>query len=136
MGGLFGDTVLFMILQLLPGSVTLGANIVALVLGTLVVILGGYVTGLIFGEIKTFFRVTSLLFSRLILGLVFILARGWSGLRSRQERRASVRSDPTMDPLSQSESELVASVIRANPAMPSAPVAPALPAQPQPKSLF
>ena len=48
MGGLFGDTVLFMILQLLPGSVTLGANIVALVLGTLVLILGGYVTGLIF----------------------------------------------------------------------------------------
>ena len=136
MGGLFGDTVLFMILQLLPGSVTLGANIVALVLGTLVVILGGYVTGLIFGEIKTFFRVTSLLFSRLILGLVFILARGWSGLRSRQERRASERSDPTMDPLSQSEAERVASVIRANPVMPSAPVGPALPAQPQPKSLF
>lgn len=136
MGGLFGDTVLFMILQLLPGSVTLGANIVALVLGTLVVILGGYVTGLIFGEIKTFFRVTSLLFSRLILGLVFILARGWSGLLSRQERRASERSDPTMDPLSQSEAERVASVIRANPVMPSAPVGPALPAQPQPKSLF
>ena len=136
MGGLFGDTVLFMILQLLPGSVTLGANIVALVLGTLVVILGGYVTGLIFGEIKTFFRVTSLLFSRLILGLVFILARGWSGLRSRQERRASERSDPAMDPLSQSEAERVASVIRANPVMPSAPVGPALPAQPQPKSLF
>ena len=136
MGGLFGDTVLFMILQLLPGSVTLGANIVALVLGTLVVILGGYVTGLIFGELKTFFRVTSLLFSRLILGLVFILARGWSGLLSRQERRASERSDPTMDPLSQSEAERVASVIRANPVMPSAPVGPALPAQPQPKSLF
>ena len=136
MGGLFGDTVLFMILPLLPGSVTLGANIVAIVLGTLVLILGGYVTGLIFREIKTFFRVTSLLGSRLILGLIYVLARGWAGMRSRQERRAAERSDPTMDPMSQSETARVASVIRANPAMPNAPVGPALPGQPQPKSLF
>ena len=136
MCGLFGDTVLFMILQLLPGSVTLGANIVAIVLGTLVLILGGYVTGLIFREIKTFFRVTSLLGSRLILGLIYVLARGWAGMRSRQERRAAERNDPTMDPMSQSETARVASVIRANPAMPNAPVGPALPGQPQPKSLF
>ena len=136
MGGLFGDTVLFMVLQLLPGSVTLGANIVALVLGALVLILGGYVTGLIFGEIKTFFRALSLLGSRLILGLIFALARGWSGLRSRQERRAAERSDPAMDPLSQSDAARGASVIRATPAMPSAAVGLALPAQPQSKSLF
>ena len=57
-------------------------------------------------------------------------------MRSRQERRAAERSDPTMDPMSQSETARVASVIRANPAMPNAPVGPALPAQPQPKSLF
>ena len=133
---LFGDTVLFMILQLLPGPVTLGANVVALVLGTLVLILGGYVTGLIFGEIKTFFRVISVLGSRLILGLIFISARGWSGLRSRQERRAAERSDLNMDPLSQSETERVASMIRAEPAMPSAPAGLTLPVQPQPKSLF
>lgn len=136
MGGLFGDTVLFMILQVLPGSVTLGANIVALVLGALVLILGGYVTGLIFGEIKTFFRIVSLLVSRLILALVFVLMRGWSGLRGRQERRAAERCDVNMDPLSQSETERVASVIRANADMPNAPVGLALPPQPKPKSLF
>jgi len=136
MGGLFGDTVLFMILQFLPGSVTLGANILALVLGTLVLILGGYVTGLIFCEIKTFFRVTSLLGSRLILGLIYVLVHGWTVMRSRQERRTAERSDPNMGPMSLSETARVASVNRANPAMPNAPLDLALPGQPQPKSLF
>ena len=60
MGGLFGDTVLFMLLQVLPGSAALGANIVALILGAFVLLSGGYVTGLVLDEMKTSFRFISL----------------------------------------------------------------------------
>ena len=141
MGGLFGDTVLFMLLQILPGSAALGANIVALVLGALVLLLGGYVTGLVFGEIKTSFRAISLVGSRLVMFVLTLLfsglSRGTQGLRTRQKNRAQFQSEPNFNPLSRSETARVASVIRANPATPTA--AAALPLLVEPrvsKSLF
>ena len=141
MGGLFGDTVLFMLLQILPGSVALGANIVALILGALVLLLGGYVTGLVFGEIKTSFRAINLAGSRFVMFVLSLLSsgvsRGAQGLRTRQENRAQLQHEPNFNPVSRSEAARVASVIRANPAMPTTSAALPLPVEPWvSKSLF
>ncbi|WP_347831833.1 DNA translocase FtsK 4TM domain-containing protein [uncultured Planktomarina sp.] len=141
MGGLFGDTVLFMLLQILPGSAALGANIVALILGALVLLLGGYVTGLVFGEIKTSFRAINLAGSRFLMFVLSLLSsgvsRGAQGLRTRQENRAQLQHEPNFNPVSRSEAARVASVIRANPAMPTTSAALPLPVEPWvSKSLF
>ncbi len=141
MGGLFGDTVLFMLLQILPGSAALGANIVALILGALVLLLGGYVTGLVFGEIKTSFRAINLVGSRFVMFVLSLLSsgvsRGAQGLRTRQENRAQLQHEPNFNPVSRSEAVRVASVIRANPAMPTTSAALPLPVEPWvSKSLF
>ena len=141
MGGLFGDTVLFMLLQILPGSAALGANIVALILGALVLLLGGYVTGLVFGEIKTSFRAINLAGSRFVMFVLSLLSsgvsRGAQGLRTRQENRAQLQHEPNFNPVSRSEAARVASVIRANPAMPTTSAALPLPVEPWvSKSLF
>ncbi|MDA9953244.1 DNA translocase FtsK 4TM domain-containing protein [Planktomarina sp.] len=141
MGGLFGDTVLFMLLQILPGSVALGANIVALILGALVLLLGGYVTGLVFGEIKTSFRAINLVGSRFVMFVLSLLSsgvsRGAQGLRTRQENRAQLQHEPNFNPVSRREAARVASVIRANPAMPTSSAALPLPVEPWvSKSLF
>ena len=141
MGGLFGDTVLFMLLQILPGSAALGANIVALILGALVLLLGGYVTGLVFGEIKTSFRAINLAGSRFVMFVLSLLSsgvsRGAQGLRTRQENRAQLQREPNFNLVSRSEAARVASVIRANPAMPTTSAALPLPVEPWvSKSLF
>ena len=141
MGGLFGDTVLFMLLQILPGSAALGANIVALILGALVLLLGGYVTGLVFGEIKTSFRAINLAGSRFVMFVLSLLSsgvsRGAQGLRTRQENRAQLQREPNFNPVSRSEAARVASVIRANPVMPTTSAALPLPVEPWvSKSLF
>ena len=141
MGGLFGDTVLFMLLQILPGSAALGANIVALILGALVLLLGGYVTGLVFGEIKTSFRAINLAGSRFVMFVLSLLSsgvsRGAQGLRTRQENRAQLQHEPNFNPVSRSEAARVASVIRANPEMPTTSAALPLPVEPWvSKSLF
>ena len=141
MGGLFGDTVLFMLLQILPGSAALGANIVALILGALVLLLGGYVTGLVFGEIKTSFRAINLVGSRFVMFVLSLLSsgvsRGAQGLRTRQENRAQLQREPNFNLVSRSEAARVASVIRANPVMPTTSAALPLPVEPWvSKSLF
>ena len=76
MGGLFGDTVLFILLQLLPGSAALGANIVAVILGLLVLLLGYYVTGLVFSELRLSVRTLGLGASKsvFLLGNLFALS--------------------------------------------------------------
>jgi len=66
MGGLFGDTVLYIILQLLPGSAALGANVIAVILGLLVILLAYYVTGLVFSELKLGFKTIGLGVSKLL----------------------------------------------------------------------
>jgi S-DNA-T family DNA segregation ATPase FtsK/SpoIIIE len=64
MGGLFGDTVLYIILQLLPVSAALGANFIAVILGLFVVFIAYYVTGLVFAELKLGFRILGLVVSK------------------------------------------------------------------------
>jgi DNA segregation ATPase FtsK/SpoIIIE, S-DNA-T family len=142
MGGLFGDTVLFMILQILPGSAALGANAVALVLGILVMILGFYVAGVTLSETKLIFRGMNLALSALV---VIIGAK----LRARSDFKAESSKDyvekrqvqpgfysMTVEPniTSAKETARVAFVIRENSAMPVSfgnDVPP-----PAPKSLF
>ena len=126
MGGLFGDTVLFMILQILPGSAALGANAVALVLGILVIILGFYVAGIIPSEIKLICHGMNLALNALV---IIIGAK----LRARSELKAEASINyvekrqvqpgfysMTVEPniTSAKESARVASVIRENPVMP------------------
>ena len=141
MGGLFGDTVLFMLLQVLPGSASLGANIVALVLGVLVLLLGGYVTGLVFGEVKTGFRSGFSIGRRLTLLVVSLtsksVSRGLQGLRTHQKNQIIEQIEPNFNSVRHNESPRVASVIRADLAIPKAVTSLPLPVQPQvPNSLF
>ena len=88
MGGLFGDTVLFILLQLLPGSAALGANIVAVILGLLVLLLGYYVTGLVFSELRFSVRTLGLGASKSVFLLgnlfAFSLSKGAQAIKLRR----------------------------------------------------
>ena len=88
MGGLFGDTVLFILLQLLPGSAALGANIVAVILGLLVLLLGYYVTGLVFSELRSSVRTLGMGASKsvVLMGnlIVVSLSKGAQAIKLRR----------------------------------------------------
>ena len=88
MGGLFGDTVLFILLQLLPGSAALGANIVAVILGLLVLLLGYYVTGLVFSELRSSVRTLGVGASKsvVLMGnlIVVSLSKGVQAIKLRR----------------------------------------------------
>ena len=88
MGGLFGDTVLFILLQLLPGSAALGANIVAVILGLLVLLLGYYVTGLVFSELRLSVRTLGLGASKSVFLLgnlfAFSISKGAQAIKLRR----------------------------------------------------
>ena len=101
LGGLFGDTVLYIILQLLPGSAALGANVIAVLLGLLVVLLAYYVTGLVFAEMKLGFRTLGLLGSRLLFftGNLFAsgIVRGVTTLKnSRKTTEKPLNLEPSL----------------------------------------
>ena len=134
MGGLFGDTVLFMLLQVLPGSAALGANIVAVILGAFVLLFGGYVTGLVFGEIKTSLRFISLIGGRLVSFVVSPMSsgllRGVRGIGTRQKDLVQLYREPNFNSVSSSEAARVASVVRADPMVPLASASLPLPVQP------
>ena len=141
MGGLFGDTVLFMLLQVLPGSAAMGANIVALVLGALVLLSGGYVMGLVINEVKTSFRFASLAGSWFVLVCASLtssgVSRGVQSIRMRQKKRNLDHIEPSFNLESGSGSARVTPVIRADPSPPKGPATLPFLAQPQaPKSLF
>ena len=94
MGGLFGDTVLYIILQLLPGSAALGANVIAVILGLLVILLAYYVTGLVFSELKLGFKTIGLGVSKLLFFTGRLIGSGmWRGVITVKNRR-KVRDTP------------------------------------------
>ena len=137
MGGLFGDTVLFMLLQILSGSVALGANIVALILGALVLLLAGYVMGLVISEVKTSFRFVNLAGSWFVLVVVSLTSRGVKRIRMRQKKRELDQIEPSFNLDSGSEAVRVTPVIRAESARSRDMATLPFPAQPQAeKSLF
>ena len=135
MGGLFGDTVLFMLLQVLPGSAAMGANIVALVLGALVLLSGGYVMGLVINEVKTSFRFVSLAGSWFVLVCASLtssgVSRGVQSIRMRQKKRNLDHIEPSFNLESGSGSARVTPVIRADPSPPKGPATLPFLAQPQ-----
>ena len=137
MGGLFGDTVLFMLLQILSGSVALGANIVALILGALVLLLAGYVMGLVISEVKTSFRFVNLAGSWFVLVVASLTSRGVKRIRMRQKKRELDQIEPSFNLDSGSEAGRVTPVIRAESARSRDMATLPFPAQPQAeKSLF
>ena len=141
MGGLFGDTVLFMLLQILPGSAALGANIVALVLGVLVLLLAGYVMGLVISEVKSSFSFFNLAGSWFVLVVASLtssfVSRGVQSIRMRQKKHKLDQIEPSFNLDSRSEVARVTPVIRADSAPSKAPARLPFPTQPQAsKSLF
>ncbi|MEM6275763.1 MAG: DNA translocase FtsK 4TM domain-containing protein [Pseudomonadota bacterium] len=67
LGGLFGDTVLLMILQIIPGTAALGAKLISLIAGLMILTFGAFVLGFTWAEI---YRLTRWM----VLGLVLIYA--------------------------------------------------------------
>jgi len=67
MGGLFGDTALMMILQIVPGSAALGAKLISVIMGAGILALGLFVLGFTRPEISRTGR-------WMILGLILIYA--------------------------------------------------------------
>ncbi|MGB1234155.1 MAG: DNA translocase FtsK [Planktomarina sp.] len=128
MGGQFGDTVLFMVLQVLPGSAAMGANVMALILGLLLLGLTLYVLAVTIEE--SHFALSRVSFSG--AALVGLIAGGTYKMKSARAERAAAM--PAQD-----DAQRVASVVRANPAMPTGravPEAPEIPASSETQSLF
>ncbi|MEM9349372.1 MAG: DNA translocase FtsK 4TM domain-containing protein [Pseudomonadota bacterium] len=73
MGGLFGDTVLLMVLQIVPGTAALGAKLISLITGLMILALGAFVLGFTWPEIYRLSR-------WLILGLVLVYAYAMKAL--------------------------------------------------------
>ncbi|MEM1375154.1 MAG: DNA translocase FtsK 4TM domain-containing protein, partial [Pseudomonadota bacterium] len=67
LGGLFGDTVLLMILQIVPGTAALGAKLISLLAGLMILTFWAFVLGFTWAEI---YRLTRWM----VLGLVLIYA--------------------------------------------------------------
>ena len=78
----------------------MGANIVALVLGALVLLSGGYVMGLVINEVKTSFRFVSLAGSWFVLVCASLtssgVSRGVQSIRMRQKKRNLDHIEPTI----------------------------------------
>ncbi|WP_147126402.1 DNA translocase FtsK [Shimia ponticola] len=67
MGGLFGDTALMMILQIVPGSAALGAKLISVIMGAAILALGLFVLGFTRPELARTGR-------WMVLGLILIYA--------------------------------------------------------------
>jgi S-DNA-T family DNA segregation ATPase FtsK/SpoIIIE len=107
MGGLFGDTVLYIILQLMPGSAALGANIIAVILGLLVILLAYYVSGLVFSELKLGFRALSLGVSKSLFFIGKLIASGMlRGAITVKNRRKVKDISLNLEPSSISNSDI------------------------------
>ncbi|MGV6839296.1 MAG: DNA translocase FtsK 4TM domain-containing protein [Planktomarina sp.] len=99
MGGRFGDTVLYLMLQVMPTSAQMGTKIISLVVGVSLVGLIAHVLGITFTELKrALFAVSGL--------VVFVIGFAKARLQTEED-------DVPMEGLK----ERVANIIRANPAM-------------------
>ncbi len=73
LGGLFGDTVLLVILEVIPGTAALGAKLISLIAGAAILGLGAFVLGFTWPEIYRLSR-------WMVLGLVLIYAYAMKAL--------------------------------------------------------
>ncbi|MEM9853906.1 MAG: DNA translocase FtsK 4TM domain-containing protein [Pseudomonadota bacterium] len=134
MGGLFGDTVLMMILQIAPGTAALGAKLVSLIAGVLIALFGAFVIGFTWPEL---YRLTRWMVVGLVLFYAFAMKLVGRGAKfgakaslqaaqtyqaqraARRERQAQDEADWThqleaSDQDAVDERYRVAQVIRAN----------------------
>ncbi|MGR3492039.1 MAG: DNA translocase FtsK 4TM domain-containing protein [Shimia sp.] len=120
LGGLFGDTVLMMVLQIVPGSAALGAKMLGLLFGLATLALGLYVTGFTRHEVWRFVR-------WMLVGLVVLYATLMRFTSRWRDAGGAVRArmaQPVVRaPVQHSEDDLarVANVIRAQRAEAPAP---------------
>jgi S-DNA-T family DNA segregation ATPase FtsK/SpoIIIE len=130
LGGLFGDTVLAILLTVLPVQAVIAVKAASLLMGIMTLLAAAFVLGFDKREIKAigrFLLVGTILLYSLLLRLI---GRGASAsLRAAQGGVAVVqarRSDSMT--VTEAEKQRVAAVVRANPAMPGdRPMSPRLP---------
>jgi S-DNA-T family DNA segregation ATPase FtsK/SpoIIIE len=147
LGGLFGDTVLGVILTILPAKAAFGVKLMSLLTGVGILVMGAFVLGFTIYELR---RAGRFLLIGLIVLYSFILkllgrgawqaARGASALaaqhqarrdQSRQERELYAAEEAVAVP-EPTAAERVAAVVRAAPAMPTSEPAPMMAAEPEP----
>ncbi|MGR3433677.1 MAG: DNA translocase FtsK 4TM domain-containing protein [Shimia sp.] len=96
LGGLFGDTVLMMVLQIVPGSAALGAKLLALGLGAVILLTGAFALGFTWREIGRLVRwltVGTVLLYAAAIRFVGVGASAGAGVaRGLAERRAATRA--------------------------------------------
>ena len=119
-GGLFGDTVLAILLTIMPVPAAIAVKVASLLLGAMTLISAAFVLGLDKREIKAigrFLLVGTILLYSLLLRLIGRSAS--ASLRAAQSGVAAVQSRRN-DAVAVTEAEKlrVAAVVRANPAMP------------------
>ena len=136
LGGMFGDTVLALALTIVPFSAAFGAKLMSFITGVSIVVLGAFVLGFTWREIKVLGRVLLIGFIMLYALFLRLLGQGASAsmraaqgtYASVQQRRAAAaeRADAAQEtaayhavPAPQSEAARVAAVVRAAPAMPT-----------------
>ncbi|MGR3466760.1 MAG: DNA translocase FtsK, partial [Shimia sp.] len=131
LGGLFGDTVLMMILQIVPGSAALGAKLLGLLFGAALATLGLYVLGFTRHEVWRVVRWMLIGLVVLYATLVRATSRWHDAGGAVRARMAQARPAPVVRaPVQHSEDDLarVAQVIRAQRAETPVPMlAPAVP---------
>ncbi len=118
-GGLFGDTVLAILLTILPFPAAIAVKVASLVLGAMTLISAAFVLGFDKREIKAigrFLLVGTILLYSLLLKLIGRSAS--ASIRAAQSGVAAVQSRRA-DIVTEAEKHRVAAVVRANPAMPS-----------------
>jgi len=120
-GGLFGDTVLAILLTLVPVQAAIAVKVASLLIGVLTIAAAAFVLGFDKRELKAigrFLLIGTILIYSLVLKLIGRSAS--ASLRAAQGGVAAVqarRADAVV--VSEAEKQRVASVVRANPAMPT-----------------
>ena len=133
MGGLFGDTVVGALMNIIPGGSAIGLKLISLASGAAMVALMLFVTGFNFPEIRTGFRflITSLIYSySILLGAADKGAQGTTraaaAIHARRKRNAAeaARPDETLRaPADWREDRPQSTIRRAEPAVEATPPA-------------
>ncbi|MEM8538003.1 MAG: DNA translocase FtsK 4TM domain-containing protein, partial [Pseudomonadota bacterium] len=145
LGGLFGDTVLGVILTIAPVGTTLGVKLISLLTGVAMLALLAFVLGFTRPELRAAWRFFLLGTVMLYAGLLRVVGKGAvlsaqaaqgmnATLAARRAARTEAKEDPyqpasdpfTVPPLQEALKARAASVVRANPVLPPLPEAAAV----------
>ncbi len=140
LGGLFGETVLGVILTIIPFKVTFGVKLMSLVMGVGILAMGTFVLGFTMRELKVGGRFMALGVVMLYSMLLQMLGQGASAsmraaqgmqanIADRREKARAERAEAEAEAMAYdavpepTETQRVANIVRANMAAQSAPVA-------------